>query len=160
MWSQYPTVRERVINLPNFDERFVHYGYYVGLNQYDFKFEYTADYYRVNNYPDIEVLPKRGFSIGLIGDMRINKLINLRLEPGLYYNQRDLIFPDYVGVESEIERTREANPPIFTCPFILKLMRNASIILGPLFFLGSPLILTCQATTKTPTTTPPECFEQ
>ena len=91
MCSQYPTVRERVINLPNFDERFVHYGYYVGLNQYDFKFEYTADYYRVNNYPDIKVLPK-GVYIGLIGDMRINKFINLRLEPGLYYNQQVLIF--------------------------------------------------------------------
>lgn len=121
MWSQYPTVRERVINLPNFDERFVHYGYYVGLNQYDFKFEYTADYYRVNNYPDIEVLPKRGFSIGLIGDMRINKFINLRLEPGLYYNQRDLIFPDYVGVESEIERTREVKSTYIHLPFYVKI---------------------------------------
>ena len=45
VYGQYPTVKERIINLPNFDEKFLHYGYYVGVNSYDYKFEYINDYY-------------------------------------------------------------------------------------------------------------------
>ena len=92
--GQYPSVRERITNLPNFDEKPIHYGYYIGLNSYDFKFEYVDDYYRVNNYPDIQVNSTSGFNVGLVGDLRINRFFNLRLEPGLLYTQRDLIYPE------------------------------------------------------------------
>ena len=81
-FAQYPTVREKVINLPNFDDRFLHYGYFIGLNSYDFKFQYEKDYY-FNGGKDIEVISNTGFNVGLIGDLRINKFINLRIEPGL-----------------------------------------------------------------------------
>ena len=74
--AQYPTVRERVINLPNFDDPFLHYGYFVGVNNFDFKFLYEGGYYE-NGLRDIEVKSNTGFNVGLIGDMRINKFINL-----------------------------------------------------------------------------------
>ncbi|MBN08887.1 MAG: PorT protein [Flavobacteriaceae bacterium] len=92
--AQYPTVRERIINLPNFDEKVLHYGYFVGFNTYDFKFEYPSGYYKTNNFEDIQVESKTGFNVGLIGDLRINEYFNLRLEPGLVYSQRDLIYPN------------------------------------------------------------------
>ena len=53
--AQYPTVRERIINLPNFDEKTLHYGYFVGVNSYDYKFEYNRDYYVVDKYTDLAV---------------------------------------------------------------------------------------------------------
>ena len=81
LWAQYPQVREKVKNLPQFDDRFVHYGYFVGVNNYFFDFNYDLDYYRTDFLPDIEVTPSTGFTIGLIGDMRINQFMNLRLEP-------------------------------------------------------------------------------
>ncbi|MGB1021008.1 MAG: hypothetical protein ACPGVF_07880, partial [Flavobacteriaceae bacterium] len=51
-FAQYPTLRERVTNLPNFDKRIIHYGYFLGTNQYDFKFEYIPEYYSSLNYKD------------------------------------------------------------------------------------------------------------
>ena len=73
--AQYPNVKERIINLPNFDKRPVHYGYFLGINQYDFKFEYVDSYYKDLMYQDISVSQKKGFNVGLIGDLRINCLL-------------------------------------------------------------------------------------
>ena len=93
--AQYPEVKEKIINLPNFDNIVLHYGYFLGTNQYDFKFEYIDTYYEELMYNDISVNQKNGFNVGLIGDLRINNFLNLRFEPGLYYNQRELVYPEY-----------------------------------------------------------------
>ena len=77
--AQYPDVREKVTNLPNFDDRIIHYGYYLGINQYDFKFEYDESFYSNLGSKDIETIPKSGFNIGLIGDLRLNEFFNLSL---------------------------------------------------------------------------------
>jgi len=121
LWAQYPQVREKVKNLPQFDDRFVHYGYFVGVNNYFFDFNYDLDYYRTDFLPDIEVTPSTGFTIGLIGDMRINQFMNLRLEPGLYYTQRDLLYPDTEGFETENDRFREIKSTYIHLPLLLKI---------------------------------------
>ena len=74
--AQYPSVTERVQNLQDFDERFLHYGYYFGLNEFGFKFEYEKTYsapvvLKGRGLPDIELVKNYGFNVGLIGDMRI-----------------------------------------------------------------------------------------
>ena len=121
LFSQYPYVKERIINLPNFDKRSLHYGYFLGMNQYDFKFEYVDSYYSESMYKDITVVQKKGFNVGLIGDFRINDFFNLRLEPGLYYNKRDLIYPDYIEFEKESDRNREVKSTYIHLPFYLKI---------------------------------------
>lgn len=117
--AQYPTVREKVINLPSFDDPFLHYGYYVGVNNFDFKFLYEGGYYE-NGLRDIEVKSNTGFNVGLIGDMRINKFINLRLEPGLYYSKRDLMYPENSIFENESDRLREVKSTYIHLPLIVK----------------------------------------
>ena len=79
--------KERLANLETFDKRFLSWGYFLGFNSYDFKIEYNGP------AEDIQVDRVGGFNVGLIGDMRINEYMNLRLEPGLYFSQRDLRFP-------------------------------------------------------------------
>jgi len=120
-FGQYPTLRERVTNLPNFDKRLVHYGYFLGTNQYDFKFEYIPEYYTSLNYKDIAVEPKAGFNVGLIGDLRINEFFNLRLEPGLYYSQRNLIYPEFAEFEKEGDLKREVKSTFIHIPLMLKI---------------------------------------
>lgn len=120
-FAQYPTLRERVINLPNFDKRPVHYGYFLGTNQYDFKFEYIPEYYTSLNYKDIAIESKAGFNVGLIGDLRINEFFNLRLEPGLYYSQRDLIYPDFEEFQKDGDLKREVKSTLIHLPLMLKI---------------------------------------
>ena len=119
--SQYPVVRERLINLPSFDKKPVHYGYFLGLNQYDFKFEYIQNYYKELMLKDIAVEQQKGFSVGLIGDLRINEYMNLRFEPGLFYNKRDLIYPEYAEFSKENDRYRDIKSTYIHLPLLLKI---------------------------------------
>ena len=51
-------------------------GIFLGFNSYDFKFDYLT----VGK--DIEVKSTTGFSVGLVGNLRLNDYFDLRFEPG------------------------------------------------------------------------------
>jgi len=110
--------KERVVNLENFDKKFLTWGYYLGLNSYDFNFDYNQ------NLSDIQTSKFIGFNVGLIGDMRINDYFNLRLEPGLVVSNRTLTYqPDYFqGMpfqDNDLER--EVKSTYIHIPLLLKI---------------------------------------
>lgn len=105
--------KERLANLENFDKRRWTWGYFLGFNNYDFKFDYD----RAFGETDVVVETSTGFNVGLIGDMRINDYFNLRLEPGLYYTERNLIYPDLV---EERDFLREVKSTYIHVPLLLK----------------------------------------
>ncbi len=100
-----------VINQENFQKQRVHYGYFLGLNFYDFKFDYKE------NAPDVQVNSTTSFNVGLIGNLRLHEHVDLRFEPGLYYSQRDLIFPE---LENPRDRLREVKSTYLHFPLLLK----------------------------------------
>lgn len=107
--------KERLSNLETFDNRFLSWGYFLGFNSYDFKIEYENQATDLNT--DILVEAQGGFNVGLIGDMRVNNYINLRLEPGLYFSQRNLRFPNF---EEERDILREVKSTYIHVPLLLK----------------------------------------
>ena len=100
-----------ILNLQNEDKKFLNWGYFLGFNQYDFKFEYK------NDLPDVLVSKSLGFNVGLIGEMRINEFLDLRFEPGLFYTLRELGFP---GFTAENEAIREVRSTYISFPLLLK----------------------------------------
>ena len=48
--------KERVLNNENFDKPRLSYGYYLGLNSYDFNIDYKS------NLKDIQVIKSTGFN--------------------------------------------------------------------------------------------------
>lgn len=108
--------KERLANLENFDKRFLTWGYFLGFNSYDFKFEYEEERTDVKN-TDVIVQSDVGFNVGLIGDMRVSRYINLRIEPGLYFTQRNLTFP---GFSDPLDANREVKSTYIHVPFLVK----------------------------------------
>lgn len=100
-----------IINLENFQKKRVHWGYFLGFNTYDFKFEYEE------NAPDILTETVVGFNVGLVGNLRLHEYLDLRLEPGLYYTQRNLTFPGFV---LEQDYLREVKSTYIHIPLLLK----------------------------------------
>ena len=100
-----------IINKENFDKQRVHWGYYLGMNSIDFKF----DYKEVTQ--DIEVNSGMGFNVGLIGNLRLNEYLDLRFEPGLVIAQRDLTFPN---IEDPVDRLREVRSTYIHLPLLMK----------------------------------------
>lgn len=100
-----------VLNLENEDKKFLNWGYYLGMNKYDFKFEYK------NDLPDIRVEPTFGFNVGLIGELRLNEFLDVRFEPGLFYSARVLTYP---GIEDPVDAEREVKSTYISFPLLLK----------------------------------------
>lgn len=101
-----------LVNLENFDKAKVYWGYFLGFNSYGFKFDYKS-YQMV----DIQVESTTGFNVGLVGDLRLHEYFNLRFEPGLYYAQRNLMFPNFTR---QLDAYREVKSTYINFPLLLK----------------------------------------
>ncbi|QVY67579.1 PorT family protein [Polaribacter sp. Q13] len=107
--------KEKVEYLPTFDKGQIHYGFYLGLNQNDFKISYNNN----SGIPDanITVEPSTGFNVGLIADLRLHKNLNLRLEPGLMTNSKKIYFNH---LNTPQDSVREVSSTYLHIPLIFK----------------------------------------
>ena len=113
--------RERIRNNQNIDKAPLSWGYYLGFNSYDFNFDY------IQNQKDIQVEATAGFSVGLVGNLRISNNLDLRLEPGLFITKRLLHFdPSYFnGLEfNDSDLSREVRSTYIHFPLLLKISTN------------------------------------
>lgn len=110
--------RRNVDNLPTFDDPKIHYGFYLGINQNDFKVNY-----RPSNFPStmVEIKPTLGFNVGLIADFRVHKNVNLRFEPGLISNSKTIYFNNSPTLSTERDSIREIGSTYLHLPLVLKL---------------------------------------
>ena len=110
--------RRNVDNLPTFDDPKIHYGFYLGINQNDFKVNY-----RPSNFPStiVEIKPTLGFNVGLIADFRVHKNVNLRFEPGLISNSKTIYFNNNPSLSTERDSIREIGSTYLHLPLVLKL---------------------------------------
>lgn len=135
---------ERIANLENFDKKRLSWGYFLGFNNYDFKFDYKDD---LGKDTDIQVDRSSGFNVGLVGDVRINEYLNLRLEPGLYFMQRDLIFP---GFEEKKDFLREVKSTYVHVPLLLKVSTKRLNNIKPFMVGGLSTSLNLSSNQKNP----------
>lgn len=96
------------------DNKLLSWGYFLGFNSYDYKFDYKQD---LGKETDVQVQKQGGFNVGLVGDLRINNYLNLRLEPGLYYTQRNLMYTQF---EEQRDFLREVKSTYIHVPLLLK----------------------------------------
>ena len=109
--------RRNVDNLPTFDDPKIHYGFYLGINQNDFKVNY-----RPINYPStiVEIKPTLEFNVGLIADFRVHKNVNLRFEPGLISNSKTIYFNNSPPLNTERDSIREIGSTYLHLPLVFK----------------------------------------
>ena len=115
--STFFAQRERVDYLPTFDKRPLHYGFYLGLNQNDFKLNLKESSITDAN---ITVESTTGFNVGLIADLRLHKNLNLRLEPGLMSNSKNIIFNHLKGSANPQDSIREVSSTYLHVPLVFK----------------------------------------
>ena len=109
--------KDPVIHLETWQQQPLYFGFFLGLNSYDFKFKYKA-----NVIEDIQVQKTTGFNVGLVADLRLHEYINLRFEPGLYYAKRILNYPEtyFITLPKESDKIREVNSTYIHFPLLFK----------------------------------------
>ena len=105
----------RIENLQNFDKQKLHFGYYLGINQYNFKIDYKQ-----NPEYSTQMLEQLGLNIGLVGDLRISEYLNLRFEPGLHTNKGSIKFNERSNFTKESDTLRSVKSTYVHLPILLK----------------------------------------
>ncbi len=136
--------KDPIINRENMDKALFSWGYYLGFNQYDFKFDYRE------NQGDIQVAKSVGFNVGLVGELRLNDHFDLRLEPGLYFTKRDLGFPDNAAFDSPGDRLREVKSTYIHVPLLLKISTKRLDNIKPFIVAGLSTSLNLSSNEKNP----------
>ena len=122
--------KDRVEYLPGFDQKKIHYGFYLGINQNDFKIDYkTSNYANAN----VSVTATSGFNVGLIADLRLHKNINLRFEPGLISNSKTLAF---THINASQDSIREIGSTYLHLPLVFKFSTNRLDNIRPYLLAG------------------------
>jgi hypothetical protein len=124
--------KERVENLPTFDKKRIHFGFYLGLNQNDFKLNIKKNSFGVTP-GNILVEPTTGFNVGIIVDLRLHKNLNLRFEPGLISNTKKIIF-NYL--DEPKDSIRDANSTFLHVPLVLKMSTDKYRNIRPYLLAG------------------------
>ncbi len=133
--------KDPIVNLENFDKQKVHWGYYLGFNTLDFKFDYLAP------TEDISVQTTVGFNVGLVGNLRLLEYVDLRFEPGLAITQRNLTFP---GFDDKVESYREAKSTYIYFPLLLKFSSKRTGNIRPYLLGGVSTAVNLGSNSKAP----------
>lgn len=84
--------KDRPDHLEGFDDQKFSWGFYLAGNNYDYKLVLDPKYGMENQRNLVQVKSSYSFGAGLIGKMRLNDNLDLRVEPGLQFVQRDFTF--------------------------------------------------------------------
>jgi len=122
--------KEKIKNLENFDQKTLTWGYHLGFNSYDYKFDYNEI------TEDIITESSAGFNVGLIGDLRLNDYFNLRLEPGIVFATRNLTFPD-PSLTTVAQMEREVTSTYIHIPLLVKFSTKRSNNWKPFIVAGA-----------------------
>lgn len=74
------------------DQKRISYGYFLGLNYFDFKMQPSENGINEQGRYTVESEGKMGFSAGLMGKLKLNDYLDLMVQPGIHFTERTLYF--------------------------------------------------------------------
>lgn len=82
------------INLPNYDKKWLHYGFVIGTHFSSMKIQYNDNFTSARMDTLHSIMPKNtfGFSLGLIVNLRLSELFDLRLLPEVSFYEHHILY--------------------------------------------------------------------
>lgn len=90
-------IKDRMDHMEGIDQQKFSYGFFLNAGQNDYKMVLDHKYGSLGNKNLVTSKPTYSFGAGLIGKMRINENLDLRLEPGMQFIERNLYFDTQVN---------------------------------------------------------------
>lgn len=104
-------------NLQYVDDKLFHFGFSLGFNEMDFIATPSLESIDGKVYSAWVSSLQPGFSVGVIGDMRINRYLNLRCTPTLHFGSHQI---KYTADSSKTTFTTSITSIPFTIPMYIK----------------------------------------
>lgn len=82
-------------NLGDYDRQRFHFGFSLAVNKTNFRVKRIPDLHTLDSVFVVEPVGQPGFNLGIISDMRIGTMLNLRFIPTLSFSERVLQYSLY-----------------------------------------------------------------
>lgn len=98
----------RILNMEDHDRKAYYFGLTFGLNQSRHRIQYADDFANTDTFMSIQPGWGSGFNLGIMGNLRLNSFVDLRLIPSISFAEKRLLYnqpqkPDVLenkGIES------------------------------------------------------------
>ena len=120
---------------PYLDNRFLHYGFFIGLNMMDMEMQnngYIDEATGEQWYTDVDNF-QPGFSVGVLGEFRLNKTLGLRIAPAMHFGQKHVSFHEQ---RSGRDSTQNIKSTYISFPIELKMAAPRYNNFRPYFMVG------------------------
>lgn len=133
--AQAQSSRYKVKNRPFADQKLYHFGFTLGIHGQDLIMSHTGNV-TPNGEAWFAEIPSYspGFTVGIIGDLYVNKYMNLRLTPSLNFGFKDFVFREQTTGEEYRENIRNN---YFTLPLSMKFSSERNNNIRPYVLAGT-----------------------
>lgn len=103
-------------NLPNYDNRAIHYGFHIGFNYSQFRVKHNQDFVNQDSVQAVYSVGSPSVSLGFVFNLRLSEFFDLRFLPTAALYERKLNF----HFESDPALTKSHVSSFIEFPFLLK----------------------------------------
>ena len=76
-------------NIPQFDRRKFHFGFSLGGNTADFRYQFQPGVYNGDSIVNVQILKVPGFNFGIVSSWDISEIFHIRFLPSLSFQERE-----------------------------------------------------------------------
>jgi len=96
-----------LLNMPDHDDKPYYFGITFGMNYSVYEISYTQAFANTDTFKRIQPHWQPGFNLGLIGNLKLNRFLDLRFVPSLAFAEKNIVYeygyPDDSVVSKNIE---------------------------------------------------------
>ncbi len=127
--------KPRIQNLPKFDKRNYHFGFLLAVNQMDFALKTVEDYQQFDSLVYLTSKPSLGFSIGIVGQIRLADPMVVRFVPTLSFGDRSLEYTIKQGDSVNLSQSKHVESTFMEFPILFK-YKSRRLVNAQAFVLG------------------------
>ncbi|WPP49010.1 type IX secretion/gliding motility protein PorT/SprT [Catalinimonas niigatensis] len=108
-------------NLPNYDNRWLHYGFSIGMHSSSYRLQYNDNFTSPEFDSLHSIMPSNsfGFSLGLIANFRLAEFLDLRVTPEVVFYENKLDY-NYIRAGQSISEEQTVETTFVEFPVLLK----------------------------------------
>lgn len=107
-------------NLPRYDNKKLHFGFTIGINNMDFKIKQIANISDFDSLYVLEAQNQKGFNLGIVSNLRINKVFDLRFLPRLVFSERIIEYSFLDGNKKIYTQSKPIESTFIDFPLLIK----------------------------------------
>jgi hypothetical protein len=104
-----PALAQRpLLNMPEHDDKPYYFGITFGFNESVYQISYTSSFANTDTFKRIQPHWQPGFNLGLIGNLRLSRFVDLRFVPSLAFASKNLEYEYGYPTDSVVNKTIES----------------------------------------------------